>query len=313
MITVIDADSWAPDLYIDLVHEHLQTNYRNKDQFIYQPPQIFTRNNMEVPVVTRVQDLMHSYGHCSNLYSIFNLTFPLSNYSLSLSLAKKIGFWDTCADAIGEDFHTTQKAYWKTHGEIITVPIYVPFNQLNIQTDRGYFGDIYARFWQSERHAQGVSDVAYELKMLFSQKFRLKNFLVVYLIIEVFALTALMPWIFISMFLQSKLLFFDYYPEDLIPEYIVNIFYQIMWVGGSLGYFIYEILKRYANLTLYKQKNESILRILEYIVFIPINLFAINMTTFTISAFFSQFGNSEYIVAEKKNRSSLRSTNSSGG
>ena len=30
-----------------------------------------------------------------------------------------------------------------------------------------------ARFWQAERHAKGVADVAYNMKMLFNQPFRL--------------------------------------------------------------------------------------------------------------------------------------------
>lgn len=97
-----------------------------------------TRNNLHVPIITRVHDMMHSFAHCSNLFSLFNITFPYSNYSLSYCLAKKIGFWDTCADAIGEDFHTTQKAYWKTGGQITSIPIYAPFNQLNLSTGNGY-------------------------------------------------------------------------------------------------------------------------------------------------------------------------------
>ena len=35
-----------------------------------------------------------------------------------------------------------------------------------------------ARFWQAERHAKGVADVAYNMKMLFNQPFRLKNIVV---------------------------------------------------------------------------------------------------------------------------------------
>jgi hypothetical protein len=77
------------------------------------------------------------------------LIFPISNYSISYSLIKRIGYWDTCADAIGEDFHTTQKAFWKTSGEAFNVPIYVPFNQVNVQTGAGYIEDIKARFWQA--------------------------------------------------------------------------------------------------------------------------------------------------------------------
>lgn len=88
--------------------------------------------------MTRVYDTMHCVAHCSNLYSDIGFTFPLSNYTLSYNLIKKIGFWDTCADAIGEDFHTTQKAYWKTGGDIEVIPIYAPFNQVNIATGKGY-------------------------------------------------------------------------------------------------------------------------------------------------------------------------------
>jgi hypothetical protein len=101
---------------------------------IFQPPQIFTRNFLDVPITTRVYDLMHSYLHCSNLFSFFSFTFALSNYTVSYKLIKSVGFWDTCADAIGEDFHTCQKIYWKTNGEARTIPIYVPFNQVNIAT-----------------------------------------------------------------------------------------------------------------------------------------------------------------------------------
>lgn len=77
------------------------------------------------------------------------ITFPLSNYTANYSLFRRIGFWDTCADAIGEDCHTTMKALWKTQGEVQSVPIYVPFNQVNIATGKGYFKDIEAKFWQT--------------------------------------------------------------------------------------------------------------------------------------------------------------------
>jgi hypothetical protein len=83
---------------------------------MFQPPQIFTRNNLDVPMMTRVHDILHSYLHFSNFFSFFDFTFPISNYTVSYKLMKNIGFWDTCADAIGEDFHTALKAYWKTEG-----------------------------------------------------------------------------------------------------------------------------------------------------------------------------------------------------
>ncbi len=123
---------------------------------------------------------MHSYAHATQLFSFFGISFPLSNYTLAYVYAKRFGFWDTCPDAIGEDFHTTQKAFWKTGGEMQAIPIYVPFNQVNIKTDDGYWADAKARFWQGERHAEGVADFAYNLKMFFNNPFRLKNIPLVY-------------------------------------------------------------------------------------------------------------------------------------
>lgn len=133
---------------------------------------------MNVPVWTRVYDILHSYAHMSNLWSYFDITFPLSNYTLSYNLIRSIGFWDTTPDAIGEDFHTTLKCFWKTKMNIKAVPIYVPFNQVNISTGNGYCADVKARFWQAERHAKGVADVAYCFKMLFNSSFKCKNLLV---------------------------------------------------------------------------------------------------------------------------------------
>ena len=45
-LTILDADSWAPNIYFDLMEEHIIKNYEKRHIFIYQPPQIFTRNNM---------------------------------------------------------------------------------------------------------------------------------------------------------------------------------------------------------------------------------------------------------------------------
>ena len=99
---------------------------------------MFTRNYLDVPGLTRTYDISHGMVQFSNLFSLFHTSFPLSNYSLSFKLAKEIGFWDTCADAIGEDFHTTVKAFWKKRGKIKTISVFTPFNQMNIETGEGY-------------------------------------------------------------------------------------------------------------------------------------------------------------------------------
>ena len=135
------------------------------------------------------------------------MSFPLSNYTLSYNLIKRIGFWDTCADAIGEDFHTTIKAYWKTQGDMKTCPIYTPFNQVNIATGNGYWEDCKARFWQAERHAKGVADAAWCMKMALNQPFRVKNLYVLFNVFETFLITAFVPWVMISMKYQEYILY----------------------------------------------------------------------------------------------------------
>jgi hypothetical protein len=57
-----------------------------------------------------------SWIHVANLYSIFNYTMGVSNYTLSYRLLERIGFWDTCIYSKGEDIRIISKALWKTDG-----------------------------------------------------------------------------------------------------------------------------------------------------------------------------------------------------
>lgn len=113
------------------------------------PPQMFTRNCYEVPILTRVSDQFNSYMHASHLFSIFDITFALSNYTISYDYLQEVGFWDTCYDAVAEDYRMIQKAFWKNAGRMRTKPIYVPFAQLNIKTGNGYCADVKAKYKQS--------------------------------------------------------------------------------------------------------------------------------------------------------------------
>lgn len=201
VLTIIDADSWVPEIYIRELDDHLSQpqHLAERERYIYQSNQIFTRNHLDVPIFTRTYDQVHGSMHSNNTFSVFNVTFPLSNYSLHFSLAKNIGWWDTCPDAIGEDFHMTEKAFWKTQGRIITVPIMAPFNQISIQTGKGYWEDIKARFWQAERHARGVSDVPYNINMLIKQPFSWKTFIAALQVIENYTMPGLVPWALTAM------------------------------------------------------------------------------------------------------------------
>jgi hypothetical protein len=70
-ITVIDADSWVPEIYIHEVQERIDTEYELRHKTIFEPAQMYTRNNLEVPITTRVYDLSHGAIHFTNLVSSF--------------------------------------------------------------------------------------------------------------------------------------------------------------------------------------------------------------------------------------------------
>jgi hypothetical protein len=96
---------------------------------------------------------------------------------------------------------------WKTQGEAITVPIYAPFNQLNLATGNGYCADLEARFWQAERHARGLGDVAYTCARLFREPFNWKTFWMSIVVFEIFFMPGFVPWIFLSLTYQTKILY----------------------------------------------------------------------------------------------------------
>lgn len=137
---------------------------------------------------------------------MLGITFPLSNYTLSYNLIKRIGFWDTCPDAIGEDFHTTLKALWKTDGEVKTEPVFAACSQYNIYTGKGYVADVCARFWQGERHCQGAGSFSYSIKQFLNSKITLKKILVLISIFDIVLVPAVFPWVSISYFLQQNVL-----------------------------------------------------------------------------------------------------------
>ncbi|RUS13994.1 glycosyl transferase family group 2-domain-containing protein [Endogone sp. FLAS-F59071] len=168
IFTVSDSDSAIPELYVKEVDKAMS---QAEDPYttICCPPIFFSRNAMDVPAAVRVTDTTWSIMVMQNLSNSRGINFPCSNYSLSMVLAERVGYWDVDADAVGEDLHMWLKCFFKTDGAARTVPIYVPINLTNVQTT-GYVSNIYARYIQATRHMNGVADVAYTLKSAFALK-----------------------------------------------------------------------------------------------------------------------------------------------
>ena len=74
----------------------------------------------------------------------------------------------------------------------------------------------------------------------------------------------------------------------------------MMSVFGTLAYLMFEFNKRRANRLLYKQENESILRMAEYPILFMVIFFFMSVPAFVIAAFATLFGHQEYVVADKK-------------
>lgn len=70
-------------------------------------------------------------------------------------------------------------------------------------------------------------------------------------------------------------------------------------VLGTIAYILFDIIKRKANRILYKQENESLLRLLEYMLFFMITFALFVIPAFVIASFGVLFGAQEYKVAKK--------------
>jgi hypothetical protein len=299
-LTIIDADSWVPEIYMVEVQERIDAHYDLRYKTIFMPGQMYTRNHLEVPISTRVYDLGHGSLHFSNMVGVFEATFPLSNYTISFNLIKRIGFWDTCPDAIGEDFHTTLKAFWKTNGDVRTIDVHVPFNQVNVQTGNGYWADVTARFWQAERHARGCADAAYALKMLFTKPVNWRTWLISYNVLECFILPTLVPWAAVGNFLSNIADMFMSRPEGMVDDFWLALFLNFSTLVMLFSMLTYHFTTHRADKILYDKTPTPHWRIIEIIFFLLPGLFICTVPTFVIAAFKVMLNKSEYNTAEKK-------------
>jgi hypothetical protein len=110
-----------------------------------------------------------SIGVMSNLYASSPVKLPCSAYSLSMELARAVGFWDAGPEAIGEDLHMYLKCFFGTEGRVIVKSIFSPASQCNIEGNgkpgiRGFLSGISARYTQAKRHLWGSLDTGYSLR-----------------------------------------------------------------------------------------------------------------------------------------------------
>jgi hypothetical protein len=98
------------------------------------------------------------------------------------------------------------KAHFKTNGQVKFVPIFTPFNQLNIQTGKGYIDDCKAKFWQLERHGRALMEMGYCILMFFRKSFTAKSLLVIYVAFDNFLMPIFIPPTFFAIQIQDQFL-----------------------------------------------------------------------------------------------------------
>lgn len=164
-----------------------------------------------------------------------------------------------------------------------------------------YWADIEARFWQAERHAQGVADVAYTINQMIKTKVcGLRAWTLTYYIFECFAITATIPWAAYSIIYQNHLLYKLVKPSpELFNSEVLTTIMNGVSIVTFLCWILFEIFKRNCNRILYQRQNESLLRILEYPIIVMIDLIFIAVPVFVLASFGSLFKQREYHTAEK--------------
>jgi hypothetical protein len=170
MLIIATADSHLPSTYFEHLNEmHLEFP-KTASTTLYAAPIVFDRNAHVVPALVRIADIQWCAGGISGLYARSSIRPPTSVYSLPLSLADKVGGWDSDCEAIGEDLHMYAKCFFALNGTLTMRTILAPVSQTNVSSGqkgiKGKVGDCGARYKQGLRHMWGSLDSGYAMRKM---------------------------------------------------------------------------------------------------------------------------------------------------
>lgn len=120
----------------------------------WQPAVFFYNNFWRIPAIVRIVNTLNTMWNGSVLSRKDRLV-NCQNYSLSLKLLDRAGYWDPTI--IPEDYHLFFKAYYKTRGKVEVEPIYLPV-YADAAESTTLWGTIKNTYRQFQRWAWGVSD-----------------------------------------------------------------------------------------------------------------------------------------------------------
>ena len=137
-------------------------------------------------------------------------------------------------------------------------------------------------------------DVAYGFNMMVHEKWSCRSLIAVYQTLELFVTAAALPWAMFSLAYQGLILVrYEKLSPEIIPFSYVVIVINYVSVATFFTYLFYFLIKRRASEVLYDQK-ESIWRIIEVMIMLPINTFLVNIPGIVIASFSVLFTNKEF-------------------
>lgn len=164
-ITSNDADAILDKQYFAYLTFKFLDDPSRYEKF-WQPAIVFYNNIWRIPAINRVVNTLSNVWQVGLLVRRDRL-INFSNYSASLLMVDKIGYWDT--DVIPEDYRIFFKAFFKLEGRVEVEPIFLPSSADAAEADttwRTFVND----YRQKQRWAWGVADIPIILKMFTSQK-----------------------------------------------------------------------------------------------------------------------------------------------
>jgi len=149
----VDADSIFDKQYFSYLSYEFLNDSKRYNKF-WQSANVNHNNFWTVPAPIRIIAFFGSLWRTALLVQKDRL-ISNSTYSLSFSLLKKIGFWDT--DVIPEDYRIFFKAFYKLQGKVWIDPIFLK-TSMDAPLSTGYIKSLKNKYHQERRWSWGASD-----------------------------------------------------------------------------------------------------------------------------------------------------------
>lgn len=161
-VTSCDADALLHPKYFSALSCQFLTD-PDRDFHFYQGAILFYSNIWRIPLPTRVLNTLNSIWNLA-LLSQQSRFINFSTYSLPLTTAVRVGYWDV--DVIPEDYHLFFKVYFALGEKVATRGIFLPV-LVDAAESRTFIGSLVNQYEQSKRWAWGVSDIPYVIRGVF--------------------------------------------------------------------------------------------------------------------------------------------------